>query len=50
MAALTFLTMEGYQCDPDPAIQDRLYDAMIAIAKHELNKVGFAALFREIFH
>lgn len=50
MAALTFLIMRGYRCVPSMEIQDKLYDAMIAIAKHELEKTGFAALFREIFH
>jgi death-on-curing protein len=38
MAALTFL-----------AIQEQLYAAMIAIAKHELDKPGLAALLRKIF-
>ena len=49
MAALAFLAMQGHQCQPDIGIQERLYDAMIAIATHDLDKVGLAALFREIF-
>jgi death on curing protein len=49
MAALTFLAIQGYQGRPSLLIQEKLYDAMIAIAKHELDKPGLAALFREIY-
>lgn len=49
MAALTFLAMRGYRCRPSIAVQEQLYDAMIAIAKHELDKPGLAALLRGIF-
>ena len=49
MAALTFLTLQGYRRKPDLQIQEQLYAAMIAIAKHELGKPGLAALFRGIF-
>ena len=49
MAALTFLAMQGYQRDPDIAIQEQLYAAMIAIATHDLDKPGLAALLRRIF-
>lgn len=44
-AALVFLLLNGWQVqDPD----GRLYDAMIAIAVHTLDKTGLAALFREL--
>lgn len=49
MAALTFLAMKGHHRKPDIAIQEQLYAAMIAIAKHELDKPGLAALLRRIF-
>jgi death-on-curing protein len=49
MAALTFLAMQGHRRDPSIEIQDQLYDAMIAIAKHELDKPGLASLLRRIF-
>jgi death-on-curing protein len=49
MAALTFLAMQGHRRSPDIAIQEQLYAAMIAIAKHELDKPGLAALLRKIF-
>ena len=49
MAALTFLAMQSYRLEPDIAIQEQLYAAMIAIATHELDKPGLAALLREIF-
>ena len=48
MAALTFLAMRGHKIVPSIAIQDRLYEAMIAIAKHDLDKTGLAVLLREI--
>jgi hypothetical protein len=34
---------------PTPADLDALYDAMIAIATHALDKPGLAALFRRLF-
>jgi death-on-curing protein len=43
-AALTFLDLNGITRLPDDAA---LYDAMIAIANKQLNKVGLAALFRK---
>lgn len=49
MAALTFLAMQGYRRSSSIFVQEQLYDAMIAIAKHELDKPGLAALFRQIF-
>jgi death-on-curing protein len=49
MAALTFLAIHGHQRVSDDEIQDQLYDAMIGIAKHELDKPGMAELFRQIF-
>ncbi len=48
-AALTFLAMQGYRRDPTIEIQEQLYAAMIAIATHELDKPGLAALLRGIF-
>ncbi len=42
-SALTFLTHNGLEFD-DP--EDRLYDAMIQIATHELDEPGLAAVFR----
>jgi death on curing protein len=49
MAALTFLAMQGYRRSSSISVQEELYDAMIAIAKHELDKPGLATLFRQIF-
>lgn len=49
MTALTFLAMQGYRCNPSIAVQEQLYDSMIAIAKHEPDKPGLAALLRRIF-
>ena len=49
MAALTFLAMQGHRRGPNLTVQEQLYDAMIGIAKHELDKPGLAALLREIF-
>jgi death-on-curing protein len=43
-AALTFLDLNGIENLPE---DNRLYDAMIAIAKKELTKAGLAALLRE---
>jgi death-on-curing protein len=43
-AALTFLDLNGITRLPNDAA---LYDAMIAIANKQLNKVGLAALFRK---
>jgi len=44
-AALVFLDLNGVKVD-DP--EGRLYDAMIAIATHELDKAGLAAVLREL--
>ena len=43
-AALTFLELNDVRATPD---DDTLYDAMIAIAKKQLNKAGLAAMLRE---
>lgn len=48
-SALAFLAMNKSARNPTAADLDSLYDAMIAIAKHELNKAGLAALFRKLF-
>ena len=48
-SALAFLAMNHAMRIPSPADQDALYDAMIAIANHELDKPGLAALFRRLF-
>jgi death-on-curing protein len=49
MTALTYLAMQGYSGRPSIAVQEQLYNAMIAIAKHELDKPGLAELLRRIF-
>lgn len=46
-AGLTFLRLNGYDVD-DP--EERLYAAMIAIAKRELDKGGLADLLRTLAH
>ena len=43
-AALTFLELNGYHVT---ASDDMLYDAMLDIAKKQLDKAGFAALLRK---
>lgn len=48
-SALLFLKINGIPAQGTPAIEKQLHAAMIAIAKHELDKPGLAALFREIF-
>lgn len=48
-AALTFLKINGIPAHPNSSTQDRLYDAMIALATKDLDKAGLAALFREVF-
>ncbi len=45
VAALTFLELNG-QIVLDP--EEKLYDAMIAIAKKELNKAGMASLLENL--
>jgi death-on-curing protein len=45
-SALHFLAVNGYVGQPD---QQALYDAMIAIARRELDKPGLAALLRTQF-
>jgi death-on-curing protein len=49
-AALLFLKLNNIAAHGTPAIEKQLLDAMIGIAKHELDKTGLASLFREIFH
>jgi hypothetical protein len=44
-----FLKINGIPAHGTPVIEKQLYAAMIAIAKHELDKPGLAALLREIF-
>jgi prophage maintenance system killer protein len=39
-----FLSLNGYNLSRD---EDRLYDAMIAIGTHRLDKAGLANVFRE---
>lgn len=48
-AALLFLKLNDVVAHGTPLIEEKLYNAMIAIAKHELDKPGLAALFREIY-
>jgi death on curing protein len=48
-AALLFLKLNMIAAHGTPVIEKRLCDAMIAIAKHELDKAGLAALFRGLF-
>ena len=48
-AALYFLARNGHVMKPTPADQMSLHDAMIAIAKHELDKPGLAAVLRRLF-
>jgi death on curing protein len=44
-ASLVFLDLNGVQVE-DP--YQRLYDAMIALAEHQLDKEGLASLLREL--
>ena len=47
LAAMVFLEMHEYPIqDPD----GRLYQAMMDIAEHKLDKAGLAAIFRELSH
>ncbi len=46
-AAIMFLAHNGWHVPPSAA--DALYDAMIAIATHDLDKPGLAALLRKLF-
>ncbi len=48
-AALTFLALNHPMPRPTSATLDTLYAAMIAIARHELDKAGLAALLRRLF-
>lgn len=48
-AALAFLSFNRDMPKPSASDLDSLYDAMIAIARHELDKAGLAALFRKLF-
>lgn len=45
-AALTFLDMNGINYGSD--VRQEIYDALIAIAEHRLDKSGLAELFREL--
>ena len=45
-SALAFLELNGIPTTTNTFV---LYDAMIAIAKHELDKPGLAAVLRELF-
>lgn len=45
-----FLKLNEVAARGTPDIEKQLYNAMIAIATHELDKPGLAALLREIFH
>jgi death-on-curing protein len=45
-AALTFLEANGVPLPPEP--DERLVDAMLAIARHELDKVGLARVLRDL--
>jgi death on curing protein len=47
--AILFLNINGHVLVPEQADQNLLYDAMIAIARHELDKRGLAALLRRLF-
>jgi death on curing protein len=48
-SALAFLALNQRMKLPVPTDLEALYDAMIAIARHELDKPGLAALFRRLF-
>jgi death on curing protein len=45
VAALAFLKLNGYTV-PDPG--ERLYDAMLAVAERRMDKLGLAALLRDL--
>ena len=46
---LMFLNINGHVLIPEQMDQNILYDAMIAIARHELDKRGFADVLRRLF-
>ena len=48
-SAIVFLHLNGEVLIPAGADKAALYDAMIAIAKHELDKPGLAALLRKLY-
>jgi death-on-curing protein len=48
-SALAFLALNHLMRKPTDATLDALYAAMIAIARHELDKAGLAALLRRLF-
>jgi death on curing protein len=48
--ALMFLNINGHVLIPEQVDQNLLYDAMIAIAHHELDKRGLADLLRRLFY
>jgi death-on-curing protein len=47
--ALAFLALNHAMVIPTRQTLDALFDAMIAIARHEMDKAGLAALLRELF-
>ena len=49
MAALVFLSMQGYKHHPSVSDQDQLYNAMIGMATRDVDKAGLATLLREMF-
>ncbi len=48
-AALAFLVLNHAMRLPRPEDLNAIYNAMIAIARHEMDKAGLAALLRELF-
>ena len=48
-SAITFLAMNTRMPASTLSDEEACYEAMIAIAKHELDKNGLAALFRRLF-
>lgn len=48
-SAITFLVLNRPMRNPTSGDLDALYAAMIAIARHELDKAGLAALLRRLF-
>lgn len=48
-SAIAFLALNRPMRKPAPADLDALYDAVIAIATHQLDKPGLAALFRWLY-
>ncbi len=48
-AALVVMKLNGVRAVGTPAIEDTLYDAMIPLSSHEMDKAGLATLFRKLF-